>query len=110
MNDNKIIGLNGSVAAAAMVDDGKFHFSLTADETGITGFKFRKDFERVFGVLLFTLETVNSTFEQPFPCVGDFCRHLGEVADKVEAAYKQRQEEANGQTANDACPDTPEAA
>jgi hypothetical protein len=108
-----ILPINGNVAeaaAAALADDGKFHFSLTADDAGITGFKFRKDVERVFGVLLFALETVNGTFDQPFPCVGDFCRHLGEVADKVEAAYKQRQEEANGQAANDAGPSAPEAA
>lgn len=108
-----IIPLNGNVAQAAaeaLTDDGKFFFSLTADDTGITGLKFRKDAERLFGTLLFTLETVNSTFAQPFPCVGDFCRHLGEVADQVEAAYKQRQEEANGQAANDAGPSAPEAA
>lgn len=101
--------LNGNVAEA-LADDGKFYFSLTADETGITGLRFRKDAERVFGVLLFTLETVNSTFDVPFPSVGDFCRHLGTVADQVEATYKQRQEEANGQAANDAGPDAPEAA
>ena len=104
-----IIPLNGNVAEAA-ADDGKFFFSLTADDTGITGLKFRKDAERLFGTLLFALETVNSTFDQPFPCVGDFCRHLGTVADQVEAAYKQKQEEANGQAANDAGPDAPEAA
>lgn len=108
-----IIPLNGNVAEAAaeaLADDGRFFFSLTADDTGITGLKFRKDAERLFGTLLFALEQVNSTFDQPFPSVGDFCRHLGTVADQVEAAYKQRQEEANGQAANDAGPDTPEAA
>ena len=105
--------LNGNVAetpAAPLADDGKFFFNLSADETGITGLRFRKDAERVFGVLLFTLEQVNGTFDVPFPCVGDFCRHLGTVADQVEAAYKQRQEEANGQAANDADPSDPEAA
>jgi len=108
-----IIPLNGNVAAAAaeaLADDGKFFFSLTADDTGITGFKFRKDAERLFGTVLFALETMNSTFTTPFPSVGDFCRHLGTVADQVEAAYKQRQEEANGQAANDTSPDAPEAA
>lgn len=117
---NVIIGLNGSAAKVtaeevpslpeAPVDEGKFFFKLAADETGITELKFRKHAERVFGVVLYTLEQINSTFDVPFPSTGDFCRHLGTVADQVEAAYKQRQEEANGQAANDAGPDTPEAA
>lgn len=97
-------------AAEVPADDGKFFFSLSADDTGITGFKFRKDAERLFGTVLFALDTINSTFTTPFPSVGDFCRHLGTVADQVEAAHQQRQEEANGQAANDAGPSTPEAA
>ena len=90
-------------------DDGKFFFSLTADEGGITGFKFRKNAERIFGVVLFALETINSTFDTPFPTVGDFCRRLGTVADQVEAAYKQKQEQVDGQS-TDAANDSTEAA
>lgn len=94
-----------------------FFFSLRADESGVTELKFRKDAEKLFGVVLFGLEYINQTFNVPFPCVGDFCRRLGEIADQIEAAHnermKQQQEEGNGQAseaANDAGPEAPEAA
>ena len=91
-----------------------FFFSLQADESGVTELKFRKDAEKLFGVVLFGLEYINQTFDVPFPSVGDFCRHLGGVADQIEAAHNERvkqqqQEDANGQ-ANDAGPEAPEAA
>lgn len=94
-----------------------FFFSLRADESGVTELKFRKDAEKLFGVVLFGLEYINQTFNVPFPCVGDFCRRLGEIADQIEAAHnermKQQQEEGNGQAseaANDAGPEAPETA
>ena len=90
-----------------------FFFSLQADESGVTELKFRKDAEKLFGVVLFGLEYINQTFDVPFPCVGDFCRRLGEIADQIEAAHnermKQQQEQGNGQ-ASDAGPEAPEAA
>ena len=92
-----------------------FFFSLQADESGVTELKFRKDAGKLFGVVLFGLEYINQTFAVPFPCVGDFCRRLGEIADQIEAAHNERmkQEQGNGQAseaANDAGPEAPEAA
>lgn len=110
MSEIKLVGVEAAAQAEQLpIDDGKFFFELTADETGITSFRFRKDAERLFGVLLFCLERTNLTFDQPFPSVGDFCRHLGVVADQVETAYKQK-EEANVQAANDGGTNDPEAA
>ena len=94
-----------------------FFFSLQADESGVTELKFRKDAEKLFGVVLFGLEYINQTFDVPFPCVGDFCRRLGEIADQIEAAHnermKQQQEQGNGQASEAATvagPEAPEAA
>lgn len=89
-----------------------FFFNLRADETGITEFRFRKE-ERVINVLMFAAEYINQSFDTPFPCVGDFFRHLGGAADQIEAALKQQQEQGNeraSEAANDAGPEAPEAA
>lgn len=76
-----------------------FFFSLTADENGVTELKFRKEASKLFGTLLFTLDYINQSFEQPFPTVGDFLRHLGDIADKVEAKVKEDAANADSQPA-----------
>ena len=112
---NATVDQNQAAAdAAADVPEG-FFFSLKADDTGVSELKFRKDGEKLHRVVLFTLAYINETFDTPFPSVGDFCRHLGSVADQIETSYnqQQQQEEANGQAseaANDAGPEAPEAA
>lgn len=109
------IDLNQAANDVAETAPEGFFFSLQADESGVTELKFRKDAEKLFGVVLFGLEYINQTFDVPFPCVGDFCRRLGEIADQIEAAHNERmkQEQGNGQAseaANDAGPEAPEAA
>ena len=69
-----------------------FFFNLSADENGVTELKFRKDSAKLFSTLLFSLDYVNQSFEEPFPTVGDFVRHLAEIADKVEAAQAQKEQ------------------
>ena len=69
-----------------------FFFKLVADENGVTDLKFRKDAAKLFATLLFSLDYVNQSFEEPFPTVGDFVRHLAEVADKVEEAQAQKEQ------------------
>lgn len=101
--------------AAADADDGKFFFSLQADENGITELKFRKQGPNVLGVLLGVSDYVNQTFDQPFPSVSHFLHHLAGIAAEVESklAMQQQQEVADGQAseaANDAGPEAPEAA
>lgn len=84
-------------------DDGKFFMTLQANDEGVTELKFRKNAEKLFGTLLFTLEYINLSFDEPFPTVGDFLRHLATIADAVEARAK---EAAN----DDGNPEAPEAA
>lgn len=91
--------------AAADVPEG-FFFSLKADDTGVSELKFRKDGEKLHRVVLFTLEYINQTFDTPFPSVGDFCRHLGSVADQIEAIYNQEQQQQQQQQAQDAANDS----
>jgi hypothetical protein len=83
-------------------DDGKFFFSLQADDTGVTELKFRKNVERLFGTLFFALEYINQSFDEPFPTVGAFLRNLAEIADKVEENFRktQAQEAANEPAGN----------
>jgi hypothetical protein len=109
------IDQNQAAADVAETTPEGFFFSLQADDNGVTELKFRKDADKLFGVVLFGLEYINQTFDAPFPCVGDFCRYLGGVADQIEAAHNEyvKQEEGNGQAseaANDAGPEAPEAA
>lgn len=93
--------------AAADVPEG-FFFALRADETGIRELRFRKDGERLFGVLLFALEQINTTFDEPFPAVGDFCRYLGSVADQIEAVHAAREQQAANDTVDESAePEAP---
>ena len=105
---NATVDQNQAAAdAAADVPEG-FFFSLKADDTGVLELKFRKDGEKLHRVVLFTLEYINQTFDTPFPSVGDFCRHLGSVADQIEAIYNQEQQEQAA--ANDPVQPGPEVA
>jgi hypothetical protein len=88
-------------------DDGKFFFSLQADEAGVTELKFRKNADRLFGTLLFAHDYINQSFEEPFPSVGDFLRNLAEIADKVEENFRNAQAQAQ-EAANDAGNGNPE--
>jgi len=96
MNENTqavelgLAGVNPPTEVPAEVPP--FFFNLSADENGVTELKFRKDASKLFATLLFSLDYVNQSFEEPFPTVGDFVRHLAEVADKVEAAQAQKEQ------------------
>ena len=96
MNENTqavelgLAGVNPPTEVPAEV--APFFFNLSADENGVTELKFRKDASKLFATLLFSLDYVNQSFEEPFPTVGDFVRHLAEVADKVEAAQAQKEQ------------------
>lgn len=76
-----------------LVDDGKFFFRLSADDTGITELAFRKNAESVVTTILNALHFINSTFEQPFETLSDFIKVLGESADAVDALQAQRAKE-----------------
>jgi hypothetical protein len=85
-------------------DDGQFFFSLQANNDGVTELKFRKQADRLLGTLLFALEYINQSFDEPFPTVGGFLRNLAEIADKVEENHRkaqaQEQEAANDSAGN----------
>ena len=86
-------------AVADLPENGeKFFFSLQADETGVTELKFRKDVGKLLGALFFSLDYINSSFDEPFPTLGDFLRNLAEIADKVreQATNNQAQEKEAG--------------
>ena len=88
--------INQEVAAAdVQPDDGKFFFSLQADDAGVTELKFRKQDVLLFATLFFALDYINQSFDQPFPTLGTFLRHMADKADQVEAAYHARQQAAN---------------
>ena len=96
MNENTqavelgLAGVNPPTEVPAEV--APFFFNLSADENGVTELAFRKDASKLFATLLFSLDYVNQSFEEPFQTVGDFVRHLAEVADKVEAAQAQKEQ------------------
>ena len=73
-----------------------FFFSLQSDDNGVTELKFRKDVSKLFSTLLFTMEYINGSFDEPFPTTGAFIHELGNIADKVESALAQ-QEASNDQ-------------
>jgi len=84
-------------AVADLPENGdKFFFSLQADETGVTELKFRKDVGKLFSTLFFALDYINSSFDEPFPNLGDLLRNLAEIADKVRE-QAQEQEAGNEQ-------------
>ena len=77
----------GVAAAEVPADDGKFFFILKADENAVSELRFRKDANSLFSTLFFALDYINQSFDQPFKSLGDFLRHLGEIADKIEAQH-----------------------
>ena len=88
--------INQEVAAAGVPpDDGKFFFSLQADDAGVTELKFRKQSGPLFSTLFFALDYINQSFDQPFPTLGTFLRDMADKADQVEAAYNARQQAAS---------------
>lgn len=88
--------INQEVAAAGVPpDDGKFFFSLQADDAGVTELKFRKQSGPLFSTLFFALDYINQSFDQPFPTLGTFLRDMADKADQMEAAYNARQQAAS---------------
>lgn len=88
--------IDQEVAAADVpADDGKFFFSLQADDVGVQELKFRKQSGPLFSTLFFALDYINQSFDQPFPTLGTFLRDMADKADQVEAAYNARQQAAN---------------
>lgn len=97
MENNEQAVNEGELASAEVIElpspeSAPFFFNLSADENGVTELAFRKDASKLFATLLFSLDYVNQSFEEPFQTVGDFVRHLAEVADKVEAAQAQKEQ------------------
>lgn len=82
-------------AAEVQADDGKFFFVLKADENAVTELRFRKNANALFSTLFFALDYINQSFDQPFPTLGTFLRHLAEIADKIEAQHHAN-EQARG--------------
>lgn len=72
--------------------ENKFFFNLQADENGITELRFKKDGPQVFGVLFATLEYINSTFDIPYPTVGEFLRMMADSADKIDEELHAREQ------------------
>jgi len=70
--------------AAAQVEPG-FSFVLSADEAGVVELKFKKDAPKIFQVLLFAMNYINGTFDQPYATLGEFVRSLADIADQLEA-------------------------
>ena len=79
-------------AAEVPADDGKFFFTLIADDAGVQELKFRKNAGPLFSTLFFTLDYINGTFDQPFPSLGAFLRDMADKADQMEAAYHANQQ------------------
>ena len=91
--------INQEVAAAGVPpDDGKFFFSLQADDAGVTELKFRKQSGPLFSTLFFALDYINQSFDQPFPTLGTFLRDMADKADQMEAAYNARQQASESAT------------
>ena len=74
-----------------------FHFKFEADDRGVTNISFLKDAPKVHFVLLELASHVNQSFAEPFPTVGDFFRHLGEVADDYDRMIHERTKENDSQ-------------
>ena len=74
------------------LDDGKFFFTLIADDAGVQELKFRKNAGPLFSTLFFALDYINGTFDQPFPSLGAFLRDMADKADQMEAAYHANQQ------------------
>lgn len=79
-------------AAPAQPVENKFFFSLQADEDGITELRFKKDGPQVFGVLFATLDYINSSFDTPYPTVGEFLRMMADGADKIDEELRTREQ------------------
>lgn len=88
-------------------DDGKFFFSLQADENGVTELKFRKQADRVFGTMLFTLDYINQSFDVPYATVSEFIDTLSAMAKHIEERHAANKEAANDE--GNASPDAPTA-
>lgn len=96
-------GTTNHEEAVADAEDSKFFFSLQADDNGVTELKFRKEADRVFGTILFTLDYINQSFDVPYPTVSEFISQLSELAKYMEAKHA-------AQATNDGGDNQPEAA
>lgn len=95
MQDQNINQAAAEQAAPEQLAENKFFFSLQADENGITELRFKKDGPQVFGVLFATLEYINSTFDTPYPTVGEFLRMMADSADKIDEELRAREQATN---------------
>lgn len=73
-----------------------FSFSLKADETGVTELTFVKNAPPLFSTIFFALDYINSTFDTPYPSLGDFLRQLAESADQIDALATGANQEVEG--------------
>lgn len=67
-----------------------FHFKFEADDRGLVSVSFLKDAAKVHWAMLELASHINRSFAEPFPTVGDFFRHLGEVADDYDRMIHER--------------------
>ena len=87
-------GVSHEAAVADLPENAEgnpFFFSLQSDDSGVTELKFRKDVSKLFSTLLFAMEYINGSFDEPFPTTSAFIHELGNIADKVESALVQRE-------------------
>lgn len=78
-----------------------FHFKFEADDNGLVGISFLKDVSKVHWVFLELGSHVNRSFTEPFPTVGDFFRHLGEVADDYDRMIYERTQANDGERSSE---------
>lgn len=86
-----------------------FEFNLAADDKGVTELKFTKDAQKIFATMLFAIEYINSTFDQPFQSTGDFIRMLAETSDKMDIIQNERKasEAAGAEAGTEEKPEAP---
>ena len=80
----------------ARVPEG-FFFKFEADDRGLVSVSFLKDAAKVHWVMLELGAHINRSFTEPFPTVGDFFRHLGEVADDYDRMIYERTKANDGE-------------
>ena len=91
MSNQNEVAIEGVVEQAT-----PFSFSLKADENGVTELTFVKNAPSLFSTIFFTLDYINSTFDTPYPSLGDFLRRLADSADQIDVLAAGKIKEAEG--------------